>query len=101
MSKSHSTRGTVHMFTTLSHEGSHLMTRTIRHSNARRPNHVLAAGTVLLLLAAATTQAATLNDLDDLATGTHSFSGDGESFQGFVDNDGTHGWLLVGRGREG
>ena len=42
-----------------------------------------------------------LDFLKQLDTGTHEFFAGGESFDGYVDHDGTNGWLLVGRGREG
>lgn len=34
-------------------------------------------------------------------TGNYQFDAAGQSFTGFVENDGTHSWWLVGRGREG
>lgn len=46
----------------------------------------------------------TLNDLNSvsvLPTGTYSFTAAGETFDAYVQNDGTHSWLLVGRGRDG
>jgi hypothetical protein len=40
-----------------------------------------------------------LNSLNVMSTGNHSFTADGQTFDAHVDNDGTTGWLLVGRGR--
>jgi len=42
-----------------------------------------------------------LKTLNLLNSGAHSFTADGQTFDGYVDHDGTHGWLLVGRGRDG
>ncbi len=56
------------------------------------------------LLFSTAVSGAPLNNLDflkQLSTGTHQFEADGETFDAHVDNDGTNGWLLVGRGRNG
>jgi len=48
--------------------------------------------------------AQTITDLDTvsvLPTSTYPFSANGENFDGYIHNDGTHSWLLVGRGRNG
>jgi hypothetical protein len=42
-----------------------------------------------------------LDNLDFLATGTHSITADSQTFDGYVRNDGGTGWLLIGRGRNG
>ncbi len=42
-----------------------------------------------------------LDDLDLLHRGNFTFDAAGQSFQAYVDNDGTNSWLLVGRGRQG
>ena len=42
-----------------------------------------------------------LGNLDTFATGDYTIAADGEVFDVRVDHDGTNGWLLVGRGREG
>ncbi|MFT5409576.1 MAG: hypothetical protein ACI9NC_002301 [Verrucomicrobiales bacterium] len=42
-----------------------------------------------------------LLQLDTLTTGDYSITADGETFDAHVDHDGTNGWLLIGRGREG
>lgn len=42
-----------------------------------------------------------LNSVSVLPTGNYSFSADGETFDAYVQYDGTHSWLLVGRGRDG
>jgi uncharacterized protein (TIGR03382 family) len=42
-----------------------------------------------------------LNWLDRYTTGDYTFDIAGYNFQGRLDHDGTHGWLLVGRGRQG
>ena len=42
-----------------------------------------------------------LGNLDAFATGDYSFTAGGQTFQARVDNDGTHSWLLIGRGRQG
>ncbi|MFT5412587.1 MAG: hypothetical protein ACI9NC_005336, partial [Verrucomicrobiales bacterium] len=42
-----------------------------------------------------------LNTVSVLPTSTYEFSAAGETFDAYVHNDGTHSWLLVGRGREG
>ena len=39
--------------------------------------------------------------LDNLATGNHTFTADGQTFEGYVEQHDGAGWLLVGRGREG
>lgn len=49
----------------------------------------------------ATNASTTLNTIDSLATGLHSVTAGGQTFDAFVDNDGGTGWLLIGRGREG
>ena len=43
---------------------------------------------------------ATLDTLNGYI-GNHSTTADGETFDVFIDNDGTNSWLLVGRGRSG
>ncbi len=45
--------------------------------------------------------ASALGDLSLLSDGNYNFVTAGETFTGFVDHDGSTGWLLVGRGREG
>lgn len=42
-----------------------------------------------------------LNSVSVLPTGTYPFSAGGVTFDGYVHFDGTHRWLLVGRGRDG
>ena len=42
-----------------------------------------------------------LDGLNSLATGVHSVTAGGNTFDGYVRNDGGTGWLLIGRGREG
>jgi len=42
-----------------------------------------------------------LNSVSVLPTGNYPISAAGETFDGYVHNDGTHSWLLVGRGRDG
>ncbi|MFT5411253.1 MAG: VCBS repeat-containing protein [Verrucomicrobiales bacterium] len=42
-----------------------------------------------------------LMELNSLTTGDYAVTADGETFDAFVDNDGTNSWLLVGRGRQG
>lgn len=44
---------------------------------------------------------AELNTVSVLPTGTYQFIGGGESFEGYVHNDGEYSWILVGRGRNG
>ncbi|MCP4730208.1 MAG: hypothetical protein GY872_09040, partial [Roseibacillus sp.] len=44
---------------------------------------------------------AELDTLSILPTGNYAFLGGGQIVNGYVENDGTHSWLLVGRGREG
>ncbi len=65
---------------------------------------------LLLLAAALLGNAATpashaqiteLNTVSVLPTGTYPISADGENFDCYVHNDGTHSWLLIGRGRNG
>ena len=43
----------------------------------------------------------TLGNLNQFPTDDYSFTADGQTFTGHVDNDGTNSWLLVGRGRNG
>ena len=42
-----------------------------------------------------------LSTVSILPTGNYTILGGGEAINARVDNDGTHSWLLVGRGREG
>ena len=42
-----------------------------------------------------------LNSVSVLPTGNYPFSAAGETFDAYVQNDGTYSWLLVGRGRDG
>ena len=42
-----------------------------------------------------------LHPLNVLTTGNHTFLAGGQFFDAYVENDGTTGWLLVGRGRNG
>ena len=42
-----------------------------------------------------------LNTVAVLPTGTYELQADGQTFDGYVHNDGTSSWLLVGRGRNG
>jgi len=42
-----------------------------------------------------------LHDLDLFGTGDYTVDIAGNNFQGRVDHDSTHGWLLLGRGRQG
>ena len=42
-----------------------------------------------------------LNPVSVLPTATYQFSAAGETFDGYVHNDGTNSWLLVGCGRDG
>ena len=62
---------------------------------------ILTAVVAAEMLVAGGAYAVELNSLDFLTSGNHSFTADGQTFQARVDNDGSHGWLLVGRGREG
>lgn len=58
----------------------------------------------MCVAAAPVAWAQTLDDLNSvsvLPTGTYPFSVAGETFDAYVQNDGTHSWLLVGRGRDG
>ena len=57
----------------------------------------------LVLSLAQVSQGVTLNLIkaQNLATGDYSITADSQTFDARVDNDGTHAWLLVGRGRQG
>ena len=53
------------------------------------------------ILANTTVTSPSLSNLDNLTDGIYSFTVGATTFSGFVDHDGTDGWLLIGRGREG
>ena len=53
------------------------------------------------IIATNTVTSPTLGNLDNVGDGLYTFTAGATSFTGFVDNDGTDSWLLIGRGRQG